>query len=73
VNVRILNLTTKVGFTKSALEAIRSVEHVHKIVDAEPSPDGRYHDISLHVTAEFADFVVAYIRNENSLNDLTLN
>jgi hypothetical protein len=47
---------------------------VHGIVDAEPDADGRYRDISLHVTEEFADFVVAYARNEiPEVDDVTLN
>jgi hypothetical protein len=71
VTIRIINLTTMVGFTDKALDILRSNEHVHQIVDAKPSDDGRYHDISLHVTKEFADFVVAYVRDE--LDDVVLN
>jgi hypothetical protein len=71
MNIRILNLTTKVGFTEKALDILRSTEHVHEIVDATPAADGRYHDISLRVTGEFADFVVAHARDE--FDDVTLN
>jgi hypothetical protein len=71
MNIRIINLTTQVGFTEKTLDLFRSHEHVHAIVDARPATDGRYRDISLHVTEEFADFVVAYVRQE--FDDVTLN
>jgi hypothetical protein len=71
MNLRIINFTTPVGFTEQTLDLFRAHEHVHAIIDAKRAADGRYHDLSLHVTEKFADFVVAYARNE--VPDAALN
>lgn len=64
-SMRIINLTAPVGFTEKTLDLFRSHEHVHAITHtAKRAADGRYHDIWLHVTEEFADFAAAYARNE---------
>lgn len=63
-SIRIIYLTAPVGFTEKTLDLFRSHEHVHAIIDAKRSADGRYHDIWLQVTDEFADFVVAYARTQ---------
>jgi hypothetical protein len=74
MNIRIINLTTRRGFAEKTLDLFRNHEHVHAIVDAKPDADGRYRDISLRVTEEFADFVVAYARDEiPEVDDITLN
>lgn len=61
-SIRIIYLTAPVGFTEKTIDLFRSHEHVHAIIDAKRAADGRYRDIWLQVTDEFADFVVAYAR-----------
>jgi hypothetical protein len=67
-SIRVIYLTAPVGFTEKTLDLFRSHEHVHAIIDAKRSADGRYHDIWLQVTDEFADFVVAYARTQAELH-----
>jgi hypothetical protein len=59
-NIRILQLTTPVGFTEKALDLLRSREYVYAIVQAERAADGRYHDILLWVTKEFSELAVQH-------------
>lgn len=61
-DIGILQLTTPVGFTEKTLDLLRSREYVHAIIQAERAADGRYHDIVLWVTKEFAESAVEYAR-----------
>lgn len=56
----ILRLIAPVGFTKKALDLLRSNEDVHAIIKADRAADGRYHDILLWVTKEFAELAAEH-------------